>query len=93
MATKKRKDEVGKIVADVEALAKRVRAGVRKQQTALPKDLKVLAGRLQKRAAHAAGQVEKYVHEIRMDLEGKKKAKKSTARKSTAKRPARKRAK
>jgi hypothetical protein len=88
MATKKRSDEVGAIVADVEALAKRVRAGVRKQKTALPKDLKVMAGRLRKRAAHAAGQVEKYVHEIRLDLEGKTKVKKATA-----KRPARKRAK
>jgi hypothetical protein len=93
MATKKRQDEIGAIVADVEALAKRVRAGVRKQKTALPKDLKVVAGRLRKRAAHAAGQVEKYVHEIRLELEGKAKAKKPAAKRRAAKRPARKRAK
>lgn len=77
MAAKKRSDEVGALVADVEALAKRLRAGIRKQRKALPKDLKAMAGRLQKRAAQAAGQVEKYVHEIRVDLEGKPKTKRT----------------
>lgn len=75
MAAKKRSDEVGALVADVEALAKRLRADIRKQRKALPKDLKAMAGRLRKRAAYAAGQAEKYVHEIRVDLEGKSKAK------------------
>jgi hypothetical protein len=77
MATKKRSDQVSALVADVEALAKRLRAGIRKQRTALPKDLKATAGRLRKRAAHAAAQVEKYVHEVRVELEGKTKAKRT----------------
>jgi hypothetical protein len=88
MAAKKRSDQVGALVADVEALAKRLRAGIRKQRTALPKDMKATAARLRKRAAHAAAQVEKYVHEVRVELEGAaKKAKRTT------KRPASKRSK
>lgn len=70
MATKKRRDQLGTLVADVEALAKRLRTGIRTQAAALPKDLKTLAARLRKQAIHAAAQVEKYAHEIRMELEG-----------------------
>lgn len=87
MATKKRSAEVSALVADVEAVAKRLRADIRKQTKALPKDLKVMAARLRKQAAHAAGQVEKYLHELRLELEGKAKPKRA------AKSPARNRAK
>jgi hypothetical protein len=72
--TQKRRDEVRSLIEEVEGLAKGLRSSLRKQAAALPKDLKALAGRLRKRAAHAAGQVEKYAHEIRIELEnGKKK--------------------
>jgi hypothetical protein len=84
MAAKKRSDEAGALVADVEALAKRLRTAIRKRRKALPKELKTMAVRLQKRAAQAAGQVEKYVHEIRVDLEGKAKAAKRPARRTAS---------
>lgn len=70
MATKKRREEIGSLVADVEAVAKHLRAGIRTRAAALPKELKALAARLRKQAAHAAAQVEKYAHEIRLELEG-----------------------
>jgi len=84
MATKKRSAEVSALVADVEAVAKRLRAAIRKQTKALPKDLKVMAGRLRKQAAHAAGQVEKYMHELRVELEGAAKPKGAAKRTSRA---------
>jgi len=69
MAAKKRQDQLGKLIAEVEAVAKRLRADIRKRATVLPKDLRTMAARLRKQAARAAAQVEAYVHEIRMELE------------------------
>lgn len=66
MAKKNHRDDVGLVVAEVEAMAKRLRREIR---MAVPKDLKRMAARLRKQAAHAAEQVEKYVHEIRVALE------------------------
>ena len=72
MATKKKRlDHVGTRVEEVEALAKSLRSGIRKRAVAVPKDLKIMAGRLRKQAAHAAAQVEKYAHEIRLELESR----------------------
>ena len=53
-------------------MAKRLRADIRKRATAagLLKGLQAAAGQLRKRAAVAAAHVEKYVHEIRKELEG-----------------------
>jgi hypothetical protein len=72
MPKKKQTDRVGKMVADVESLAKRLRADLRGRAKAvgLPKRLYKMALELRKRAAGAAAQVEKYVHEIRLELEG-----------------------
>jgi hypothetical protein len=71
MATKKQHDRVGALIADVEALAKRLRADIRKRAEAagLLKNLQAAANQLRKRAAMAAAQVEKYVHQIRKELE------------------------
>ena len=69
MATKKHPAQIGALIAEVEALAKRIRTDLRKQAAALPKDMKAMAARLRKQAAQAAAQVEKYVHELRMELE------------------------
>ena len=85
MATKKRSDQIGKLITEVEAQAKRLRAGIRKRAAALPKELKTMAARLRKAAAHAAAQVEKYAHEIRVELES------NTAASRKAKSGARKR--
>ena len=83
MATKKQGDRVGALIADVEALAKRLRTDIRKRaETAgLLKNLRALADQLRKRAAQAAGQVEKYVHEIRKNLEATSKSAKPAKRK------------
>jgi hypothetical protein len=99
MATKPR-DRVAGLVKDVEATAKRLRTEVRKRAnaTGLQKNLEKIAAQLRKRAAEAAGQVEKYVHELRKELEGKagastKKAKRATRKTSTRKTSTRKTAK
>jgi hypothetical protein len=72
MATMKRGDHIGALICDVEALAKRLRAGITKRAKAagMPKDLQTAAKQLRKQAATVAAQVEKYVHEIRRELEG-----------------------
>jgi hypothetical protein len=82
MASKSRSVQLGTVIADVEAVAKRLRTDIRKRADALPKDLKAMAARLRKQAARAAAQVEEYAHEVRVELE-------SISRRATAKRPAR----
>lgn len=66
-------DEVRSLIGEVEGLAKGLRSALRKQAAALPKELDALAARLRKRAAHAASQVEKYAHNVRVELENGKK--------------------
>ena len=72
MATKQSRDRVGALVKEVEAVAKRLRLDIRKRAKAsgLLKNLQSAADRLRKRAATAAAQVERYIHEIRKELEG-----------------------
>ena len=83
MATKKQGDRVGAMIADVEALAKRLRTDIRKraEATGILKNLRVMAEQLRKRAAKAAAQVERYVHQIRKDLEAAGKSAKPAKRK------------
>jgi hypothetical protein len=69
MARTKSSAQLGRVITDVERVAKRLRTEVRKRANALPKDLKVQAARLRKQAAAAAALIEDYVHEIRVDLE------------------------
>jgi hypothetical protein len=88
MATKKRgEDRIGALVREIEALAKRLRADIRKraQKAGVEKRLRVTADRMRKLAANVAGQVEKYAHEIRKELEpSAKPAKRRTAKKHRA---------
>ena len=83
MATKKRGDRVGAMMAEVEALAKRLRTDIRKRAEAvgLLKNLRAMADQLRKQAAKAAAQVEKYVHELRKELEAAGKTAKPAKRK------------
>jgi len=85
MPTKKR-DRITALIKEVEALAKRLRADIRKraQATGVPKNLQAAADRLRKQAAMVAGMVEKYAHELRKELEGGSKPAKRTARKAKA---------
>ncbi len=69
MTGKKPSDRIGTLIADVEGLAKRLRAGIRRRAAALPKDLKVTAARLRKQAAHAAVAVERYAHDVGIELQ------------------------
>ena len=66
-----REDRISAMMHEVEKAARKLRADIRKRARAvgLPRDLKSAAAQLRKRAAHAAAQVEKYVHEIRTGLE------------------------
>ena len=94
MANKKPQDRVGQLVREVEHLAKRLRADIRKRanEIGLLKNINKAADQLRKRAAAAAGQVEKYVHEIRKELEGApkpvKRAKAKPKKRKKAPRPA-----
>jgi hypothetical protein len=84
-------DRVNALVKDVEALAKRLRTDIRKRVRAagLLKNLQAAADQLRKRAAKAAAQVEKYVHELRRELErGGKPAARVKVRRKPRKRPA-----
>lgn len=85
MPTKKR-DRITDLIKEVEALAKRLRADIRKRAkaTGVPKNLQAAADRLRKQAAMVAGMVEKYAHELRKELEGGSKPAKRTARKAKA---------
>ena len=68
---KSQTDGVAAVIQDVEKLAKELRVDLRKRVTAtgLPKRLEHAAMRLRKRAIAAAEQVERYVHQLRKDLE------------------------
>jgi hypothetical protein len=90
---KKPGERVARMVADVEKAAKKLRGDVRKRAKAAPmlKSMQKAAEQLRKRAATAAGQVEKYLHDIRLELEGAV-ASKPTARRRKATRVRRKRA-
>ena len=73
MAQKKRgQDRIGALVREVEGLAKRLRADIRKRarEVGVEKRLRTTADRMRKLAASVAAQVEKYAHEIRKELEG-----------------------
>jgi hypothetical protein len=72
---RKQGDQIAAVIKEVEAIAKRLRSDIRKRTGAaqLRKRLEAAAAQLRKRAATAAGYVEKYVHELRKELEGSRK--------------------
>jgi hypothetical protein len=84
------RERIGSLIKDVEKAAKQLRADIRKRAEAAPKNMETAANRLRKGAADIAGQVEKYVHGLRVGLEGKKTvAKRAMKRKPAARRKAR----
>jgi len=80
---RRRSERLTAVIREIEALAKRLRADVRRaaRETGLTKNLERAAATLRKQAAEVAALVEKYAHELRMEL-----AKGSTPRRSTARR-------
>lgn len=63
-------DRIATLIRDVEKAAKQLRADIRKRAQAAPKNLERLADRIRKSGVDIAKQVERYVHELRVSLEG-----------------------
>lgn len=66
----KRPERLTMMVREVEALAKRLRTDIRRaaRETGLTKNLERAAVALRKRVAVLMAQLERYVHELRMEL-------------------------
>jgi hypothetical protein len=69
MATR-RQARLTEVIKNLEALARRLRADLRRaaRETGLTRNVERAAAALRKQAAMVAAQVEKYVHELRMEL-------------------------
>jgi hypothetical protein len=78
-------DRIHGLIKEVESLAKSLRTNLRKRADVSPvlKEVQKAADRLRRQAAATAGQVEKYVHSIRKELE-KGAPKKAAAKKRPA---------
>jgi hypothetical protein len=86
------RERLAGLIRDVEKAARQLRADVQKRAQAAPKRMENAASQLRKAAADIAGQVEKYVHDLRVGLEGRKPkpaAKRTVRRRKTARRRAR----
>ena len=86
------RERLAGLIRDVEKAAKQLRADVQKRAQAAPRSMEAAARQLRKGAADIAGQVEKYVHDLRVGLEGRKPkstAKRTTTRRKTTRRRAR----
>lgn len=81
-STSKVQVRVNEMIADVEAVAKRLRRDALKRAESTASEIKKTAGQLRKRAASVAALVEKQVHQLRKELEdGAKPKRKASARK------------
>jgi hypothetical protein len=67
------------MISDVEKTAKQLRADIRKRAQGAPKSIEEAAARLRKGAADVTGQVERYLHDLRVNLEGRSKTARRTA--------------
>ncbi len=84
------RERLASLIRDVEKAARQLRADIRKRAQAAPKSMEAAAMRLRKGAADIAGQVERYLHDLRVGLEGRKPApKRRVKRKTGARRRAR----
>ena len=70
MATGPR-ERLAAMISDVEKTARQLRADIRKRAQAAPKSMEEAARRLRKGAADVTGQVERYLHDLRINLEGR----------------------
>ena len=68
--TRKRPDLFTEVIVELEARAKRLRTELRRavRETGLARNLEQAAAALRKQAARVVALVEKYVHQLRMDL-------------------------
>ncbi len=84
--TTKRTDRLRDVIREIEALGKRLRAQLRRaaRDTGVAKNLEQAAAMLRKQAALVAAQVERYVHELRMELMRGTAPRRSAARRKRA---------
>ena len=78
------RERIASLIKDVEKSARQLRSDIRKRAQLAPKNLQALGDRLRKGGADIAMQVEKYVHELRISLEGKPAAKRAAKPKRSA---------
>ena len=78
------RERIASLIKDVEKSARQLRSDIRKRAQLAPKNLQALGDRLRKGGADIAMQVEKYVHELRITLEGKPAAKRTAKPKKRA---------
>jgi len=83
------RERLAALIKDLEKAARQLRADVRKRASTAPKSLDAAVSRLRKGVTEVTRQVEKYVHDLRVGLEGKKPAAKRTTRRKPARRRAR----
>jgi hypothetical protein len=76
------RERLTKLLREAEKSLRQIRNDIRKRAASAPKDLQAAALRLRKGAADIAGQVEKYVHDLRVGLEGKPSAARRPVRKA-----------
>ena len=83
------REQITRLIRDVEKAARQLRKDVAKRAKAAPKNLQQMAARLRKLAdmlrksgVDVAAQVEKYVHDLRMSLEGAARSAVKTASKT-----------
>lgn len=93
MAAAGPRERITALIRDVEKAARQLRTDIGKRAQAAPKNMEAAAAALRKGAADIAGQVEKYIHGLRVGLEGRKPAARRAAPRRAAKRkPARRKA-
>ena len=81
------RERLAALIKDLEKAARQLRNDIQKRARAAPRNMEAAAQRLRKGAADIAGQVEKYIHDLRVGLEGKKaRAAKRPARRAPARR-------
>ena len=83
------RERLAALIRDVEKAARQLRTDIRKRAQAAPRSMEQAAARLRKGAADIAGQVEKYIHDLRVGLEGRKAAPRRAKRKPARRRRAR----
>src|SRR5262245_36584026 len=88
------RERLAALIRDVERAARQLRADIQQRAAqAAPRSMEVAAMRLRRGAADIAGQVERYIHDLRVGLEGRKAApRRVVARRAAPRRAAKRKA-
>jgi hypothetical protein len=84
--TTRRSDPLHEVLAQIEAIAKRLRAELRRaaRRTGLSRRLEQTAAALREQAARLAAQLERYAHELHVELAKTRAAKRPVRRRQRA---------